>query len=118
MAAAIPENIQRISAGAVVACFVVLTQLATRDCFHIAHLIAIGCFSATMPIFVAAITIPKYQKLEDDSPWGGAVSQIMGWTGVVFLLGVASLLWSFRWYFAVLFATISYACYYAVRKVP
>jgi hypothetical protein len=112
------ETLRNLSAGAAGASFVALTQLATRDCIDISQSIAIGCFSVTLPIFVAAVTIPKFHKLEDDSPWGNVVSHIIGWSGVIFLLGIAALLWSFGWYFAFVFVAISYACYYSVRLLP
>jgi len=106
-----------MSAGAAGASFVALTQLATRDSIHPFHLVAIGCFSVTLPVFVVAAAIPKFYQIEVDSRRGKTIQSIVAIAGIIFLLGITSLLWTFGWYFALGFVAVCLACYYAAGVI-
>lgn len=106
------EQFRNILAGAAGASFVALTQLATRDTMQGSHLVAVGCFTVTMPIFVAAAAIPKFHKIEKGSRLASIAYDVVTTAGIIFLFGVASLLWAFGWYFAVAFMAVCAACFY------
>lgn len=107
------QHLRNISAGAAGASFVALTQLATRDGIDLSHSIAICCFSITLPIFVTIAIVPKFHTIQSDSSYVGTVSGVVVVVGIVFVFGVASLLWAFGWYFALAFTAICLACYWA-----
>ena len=118
MSAVVTENIKKLSAAAAGGCFVAITQLATRDKIDTSDLVAIGCFSVTLPIFVTAATIPGFQAIQSGSALGTITSQVIGWSLSLFALGVASVLWSFGWYFAVASGAVAVACFLIARKLP
>jgi hypothetical protein len=98
------EGMVEMLAGAAGASFVAITQLATRESINVAQFVAMGCFSISLPIFtVAAISLPL-RKAELNSTWNKIIFLGLCITGLIFVLGIAALLWSFGWYFAFIFA--------------
>lgn len=112
------ENIRNISAGAAGASFVALTQLATRDAIDTSHLVAIGCFSVALPILTAATAIPQFHKIEAGSRRAEITINIVISAWIIFLCGIAGVLWAFGWYFAVAFAAVGLVCFYVAGLVP
>lgn len=111
------EHFRNILAGAAGASFVAVTQLVTRDKLQVSHMVAIGCFTVTMPIFAAAAAFPKFQRIEKGSRLAARAYDVLVAAGAIFLFGVAGLLWAFGWYFGVAFTIICLGCYYVAGLV-
>jgi hypothetical protein len=93
-----------IAAGA---CFVIITQLATRDRLTDSQLAAIKCFSISLPIFVGAVSIPAIRELEQGDPMFHLVDQLVGSALIIFWIGMFALLSSFGWTSGVFFILTS-----------
>src|SRR5438132_2591570 len=64
------------------------------------------------------LLIPGFQAIQSGSALGTITSQVIGWSLSLFALGVASVLWSFGWYFAVASGAVAVACFLIARKLP
>jgi hypothetical protein len=106
------EEFRTILAGAAGASFVAVTQLTPRDAIQVSHLVAIGCFSVTMPILAAAPAVPKFHQIEKGSRSAKIAYDVILIAGIILLLGVASILWVFGWYFAIAFVALCAAIVY------
>ena len=112
------QHFRNLLAGAAGASFVAVTQLATRDTMQVSHLVAIGCFTVTMPVFVSAAVFPKFQEIKQGTRAAEIAYDFIVTAGLIFLFGIASLLWAFGWYFAIAFAAICWACFLLAGQVP
>lgn len=104
------ENTRKLSAGAAAGSFVAITQLATRDVIAQPQLIAIGCFTIALPIFAAVAASPSLRKMKMSISCEALVHTTVCMAGLIFLFGIASLLWGFGWYFGVIFGVLALAC--------
>src|SRR5438270_8327620 len=100
---AIPPALRNACAAAAGACFIAIVQLATHDCRKVCELVAIGCFATTLPVFAGAAAVLAFHKLNDDSSLGRSLDYLIGHAGIVFIIGMAALLWTFGWFFGVTF---------------
>jgi hypothetical protein len=98
---------QRTIAGvAAGACFVAITQLATRGQLTDAQLISVGCFAITMPVF-ACVSVSRALAMPPTPRFREVMEQMHSGATTVFLVGIAALLASFHWSIGIGFVLVS-----------
>jgi hypothetical protein len=110
------EGVVEVCAGAAGASFVAITQVATRDSINVVQSVAIGCFSITLPIFTVAALSRPLREVELRSCWSKIIFLLLVVGGFAFVLGIASILWSFGWCYVIVFVLSTSVFFYAVTK--
>lgn len=100
-------HLRRVYSVVCGACFIAITQLATREKLTGTQLIALGCFVTAMPFFALEAGVPRLEYLKKGSLLSHLVSYLSGFALPIFWIGVAALTFSFRWWVGLFFVASS-----------
>jgi hypothetical protein len=99
------ENYRKIQGAIAGACFIAITQLATRERLDGFQIFALCCFSSVLPFSALSAALDRVHDFDHkkDLPIYHLTEHLFGNAMFVFWLGLVALLFSFGWLLAVLF---------------
>jgi hypothetical protein len=109
------SNQRRIYAIVSGACFIAITQLATRDRLGSLHLFSLACFATSLPFMALGGGVMETDRIPKGSLLGILLDQLIGNSLFVFWAGVVALLISFGWWIAVFFVIGSIIAFIIAR---
>ena len=89
------------------ACFIAITQLATREHLEAIHLFSLCCFAASLPFMALGGAVAEIDHVAKTSFLERLIDQLIGDSLFVFWVGIVALLFSFGWLVALLFVVSS-----------
>ncbi|SRR6266567_4810301 len=89
------------------ACFIGITQLATREHLHPSHIFSLCCFAASLPFMALRGAGGTFEDIEKDSWLGRLIDVLTDGCLLLFWFGIVALLFSFAWGIALLFVAAS-----------
>jgi hypothetical protein len=97
----------RLYAAIAGACFIGITQLATREHLYTSHIFSLCCFAASLPLMALRGVGGTFEDIEKDSWLWRLIDVLTDGFLLLFWFGVVALLFSFGWVVALFFMAAS-----------